>query len=161
MVFLVGSLNRTRSKEGVAKSLPFCNLQLIRVENCLQLFDWIRLTVDGNRRKWEYRVSSSMLVSFCPWQIQQRRITEETSLRFSRNINICGEAVKVTWNFYRLRSMMLLFLSELWVFYSIDSTRRRSIVWIRRLNVRSYLVVFLYLRIREKLRNICILLLFN
>lgn len=37
-------------------------------------------------------------------------------------------------------------------------TRRRSIVWIRRLNVRSYLVAFLYLCIREKHLYICYLI---
>ena len=38
-------------KESRNRALPFCNLPLIRVENCLQLFDGIRFTVDGNRRK--------------------------------------------------------------------------------------------------------------
>lgn len=95
-------------KESRNRALPFCNSPLIRVENCLQLFGWIRFHrwTGGNRRKWEYRAPRFFALGTNG--STTGGITEETSLRFSHNINICGEAVKVTWNFYRLRSMMLL-----------------------------------------------------
>lgn len=105
-------------KESRNRALPFCNLPLIRVENCLQLFDWIRFTVDGNRRKWEYRAPRCSFL--CPWETHG-----SATKNYRRNfIKILAEHKYLWWGCESDVKFLPVevndaSLNELWVFYSI------------------------------------------